>query len=272
MIYAFQMNNLLGHIAPVKIGYSDTCVGVKKRLSDAQVWCPYKLKIILATEGDRKLEKAIHAILRRFQMLGEWFGGTESFCLPLWLKQLEVESFRKLICHPQFNSWAWDNGSPANAVFFSKDVLSKPPTWFPEDPGLDGSGRPCTYPINVDAQEDAKRWKDGKVVHKFVGGKVRGGEGEVAHEISGSNGNDFAVYGGGGHVPVGGISDILGVAAGDGFAGMEFRFEGHTRKHHTYHVGRGLQKKWFYRNIDDKARKVLWKLERKEQAEKKVVG
>lgn len=68
MIYVIEAD-----FSRFKIGYTGAKSGVKKRLSALRVGNPEKLNLLLATEGDRSDEQAIHNLLRKFRENGEWF-------------------------------------------------------------------------------------------------------------------------------------------------------------------------------------------------------
>ncbi len=69
MIYAVQ--GLRG--TPIKIGYTKDAETLRSRVSTLQTAYPYPLGVLNIIDGTTKHEKALHAILDDFRLMGEWF-------------------------------------------------------------------------------------------------------------------------------------------------------------------------------------------------------
>lgn len=54
----------------VKIGYTN---GIKTRLNDLQVGCPYKQRLLATLPGDERLEHQIHDLAEDYHARAEWF-------------------------------------------------------------------------------------------------------------------------------------------------------------------------------------------------------
>ncbi|WP_352999023.1 GIY-YIG nuclease family protein [Mesorhizobium sp. M0808] len=54
----------------VKIGYTN---GIRTRLNDLQVGCPYKQRLLATLDGDERLELQIHDLAEDFHHRAEWF-------------------------------------------------------------------------------------------------------------------------------------------------------------------------------------------------------
>jgi hypothetical protein len=59
----------------VKIGYSDR---VRSRFASVKVCCPIEAKLELMLPGGKDEERAIHALLKKDRVRGEWFWITET--------------------------------------------------------------------------------------------------------------------------------------------------------------------------------------------------
>ncbi len=57
----------------VKIGYSGSIDNLLGRLENGQVFCPFKLQILVAISGTMKDEKRLHQRFSSFHVRGEWF-------------------------------------------------------------------------------------------------------------------------------------------------------------------------------------------------------
>lgn len=54
----------------VKIGYTN---GIRTRLNDLQVGCPYKQQLLATLDGDERLELKIHDLAEDYHARAEWF-------------------------------------------------------------------------------------------------------------------------------------------------------------------------------------------------------
>jgi len=71
-VYLVCAAAIMGDPGPVKIGYSDDSI-ILKRLSVTQTGNHLRLRLVQVVEGGRKVEKALHDRFALLRLHGEWF-------------------------------------------------------------------------------------------------------------------------------------------------------------------------------------------------------
>ena len=64
----------------IKIGFTENLYA---RISDLQIGCPYKLKVVRTIEGSYREEKLLHTLFAAYHKLNEWFEITEDMVMDL---------------------------------------------------------------------------------------------------------------------------------------------------------------------------------------------
>lgn len=64
----------------IKIGFTENLYA---RISDLQIGCPYKLKVVRTIEGSYREEKLLHTLFAAYHKSNEWFEITEEMVMDL---------------------------------------------------------------------------------------------------------------------------------------------------------------------------------------------
>jgi hypothetical protein len=134
LIYAVQAEGT----EYVKIGYATNCV--KSRVDMLQTGCPFKLKLIAHGDGDMKLEKRYHRLLKNagLHYRGEWFKRGKELEKVIWLiRESKKMGFRAPITLPK------------QIQTLSKHRLSRALAFMPESLVLP-SAPSTTSPLNAE--------------------------------------------------------------------------------------------------------------------------
>lgn len=109
---------LIGTIedGPVKIGF--TAVSVERRLQALQIGYPVRLHVLATIEADIIGEKQLHKHLRKFRMMGEWFGPREAIFLAI--DDLRIEINWSPFARPSKESPEDDVGEGEQDIFLKR--------------------------------------------------------------------------------------------------------------------------------------------------------